>query len=136
MNERDDLGARTRGDILALVRGGQAFGFPSCYGQGGPACAGVPKPVAVLDKHAAVSGVAVVTGQLGTTVGTSAVVAEWATGKVQRVALAGSGSVSTGPVTPFLSGLKNPVPVVLDPGGAVLVGDWRSETVYRISRRR
>ena len=53
MNQRDDLGARTPGDWLALVREGQNWRFPGCYGQGGSACAGVPTPLAVLDKHAA-----------------------------------------------------------------------------------
>ena len=88
MNQRDDLGARTPGDWLAIVASGQAWGFPDCYGQGGTACAGVPSPVAVLDAHAAVSGVAIVTGQLGGAIGTSAIVAEWSLGKVQQVALA------------------------------------------------
>ena len=41
MNQRDDLGARTPGDWLALVREGEDWGFPDCYGQGGSACAGV-----------------------------------------------------------------------------------------------
>ena len=65
MNQRDDLGDATPGDWLALVRAGQAWGFPDCYGQGGEACQGVPAPVAVLDKHAAVSGVAVVSDHFG-----------------------------------------------------------------------
>jgi glucose/arabinose dehydrogenase len=30
MNQRDDLGARTPGDWLALVREGQTWGFPAC----------------------------------------------------------------------------------------------------------
>ena len=136
MNQRDDLGARTRGDWLATVHRGDAFGFPSCYGQGGRACAGVPPATAVLDKHAAVSGVAVVTGQLGTPVGTSAVVAEWATGKVRRVPIAPSGSSASTTAKPFLAGLKNPVPVALDPRGGLLVGDWSRGTIYRIARAR
>ena len=87
MNQRDDLGEATPGDWLAIVRSGQAWGFPDCYGQGGSACSGVPDPLAVLDTHAAVSGVAVVTGGLGPAIGTSALVAEWTTGRVMRVAL-------------------------------------------------
>ena len=62
MNQRDDLESATPGDWLAIVDSGQAWGFPDCYGQGGTACAGVPAPVAVLDPHAAVGGVAIVTG--------------------------------------------------------------------------
>ena len=40
MNQRDDLGAMTPGDWLALVRQGQNWRFPGCYGQGGSACSG------------------------------------------------------------------------------------------------
>lgn len=133
LNQRDDLGTRTPGDWLIQVRPGQAWHFPTCYGQGGVACANVPRPIGVLDKHAAVSGVAFVTGQLGPTFSTSALVAEWALGKVQQVVLTKRGDSYTGTVRPFLTGVKNPVPVVLSPDGAVLVGDWTSGIVYRIA---
>jgi glucose/arabinose dehydrogenase len=134
LNQRDDLGDATPGDWLAVIRSGQAWGFPDCYGQGGTACDGVPQPVAALDTHAAVSGVAIVTGQLGSTVGTSAVVAEWATGKVLRVALTAQGGTYRGIVEPFLTGLTNPVPVAIAPDGALLVGDWGTGTIYRVAR--
>ena len=87
MNQRNDLGAATPGDWLALVSARARLGVSACYGQAVRPAPGVPKPVAVLDKHAAVSGVAIVTGQLGPTVGTAALVAEWTLGKVQQVAL-------------------------------------------------
>lgn len=132
MNQRDDLGDATPGDWLSVVRAGQVWGFPDCYGQGGAACAGAPSPVAALDPHAALSGVAVVTGQLGPAVGTAAIVAEWAEGKVQRVALDRAGDGYTGTVSPFLTGIEKPVPVVLGPDGALYVGDWQSGTVYRV----
>ena len=76
MNQRDDLGTKTPGDWLAVVRQGEAWGFPSCYGQDTAKCSSTPSPVAELDEHAAVSGVAIVTGQLGSTLGTGAAVAE------------------------------------------------------------
>jgi glucose/arabinose dehydrogenase len=133
MNQRDDLGAHTPGDWLAVVRQGQAWGFPGCYGQGGVACTGVPRPTAVLDKHGAVSAVAIVTGQLGSSLAPSAIVAEWAVGRIQRVELHRVGSSYAGSVTPFLTGLRNPVPVLMGPDGALLVGDWTTGTVYRIS---
>jgi glucose/arabinose dehydrogenase len=132
MNQRDDLGAETPGDWLALVRSGQTWGFPACYGQGGEACAGVPAPIAVLDAHAGVSGVAIVSGLLATGVGTSAIVAEWATGSVLRVDLAHDGSTYHGTVAPFLSGLTNPVPVISGPDGSLFVGDWGTGMIYRI----
>jgi hypothetical protein len=46
---------------------------------------------------------------------------------VQRVTL------GTGAVTPYLGGLKAPLPVAGAPDGGVLVGDWRTGRIYRIS---
>jgi len=133
MNQRDDLGEATPGDWLAVVRRGQDWGFPACYGQSGSACVGSPAPTAVLDKHAAVSGVAIITGGLGATVGPSAFVAEWAQGKVLRVALQHDGSSWSGTVMTFLDGLQQPVPIVVGPDGAVFVGDWATGIVYRVA---
>ena len=133
MNQRDDLGARTPGDWLAVVSAGQSWGFPACYGQGGPTCTGVPSPTAALGKHAAVSGVAIVTGQLGPTLGNGAVVAEWVTGKVKFVRLSQSSSGYEGRTESFLAGFENPVPVLVDATGALFVGDWTTGTLYRIT---
>src|SRR5262249_18370848 len=74
MNQRDDLGAKTPGDWLGEVRRGQNWGFPTCYGQ----CPSQPKPVGVLDPHAAAGGVAFLDSS-------TALVAEWQLGKVQQV---------------------------------------------------
>ena len=133
MNQRDDLGKKTPGDWLAVVKAGESWGFPSCYGQDTAQCSSVPDPVAALDRHAAVSGVAIVTGELGSTVGTGAAVAEWATGKVQLVRLTATDGSYSGKTTAFLSGFENPVPVMLDAHGALFVGDWTSGKVYRIT---
>jgi len=133
MNQRDDLGSKTPGDWPALVHRGDRWGFPDCYGQGGSVCAGVPSPVAVLDKHAAVDGLVFLPGQLGARFGRSALVAEWASGKVQRVTLDKRGSRYAGAVTPFLTGLKNPVPLAVGADGAVLVGDWTAGAIYQVT---
>lgn len=133
MNQRNDLGNKTPGDWLAVVRPGQDWRFPGCYGQGGAVCAGVPAPTAVLDPHGAVSDVAIVTGQLGPGVGTAAIVAEWNVDKVQRVALVKHGSSYTGTVSPLLTGVANPVAVVLGPDNALYVGNWSTGTVYRVA---
>ena len=128
MNQRDDLGDKTPGDWLAIVRSGQDWGFPDCYGQGGTVCAGAPSPVAILDAHAAVAGVAIVNGELGSGVGHAALVAEWALGKVQLVRLdAGASNAAQ----PFLTGITSPVAVTLGPDRAVYVGDWASGSIYR-----
>jgi glucose/arabinose dehydrogenase len=135
MNQRDDLGTRTPGDWLAVVRSGDNWRFPDCYGQGGTVCAGVREPVAVLDPHAAAAGLAIVTGQLGKSVGTAALVAEWAKGTVLRVPLTKTGDGYTGEGSPLLTGIKNPVALLLTPAGRLLVGDWSTGTIYEISAR-
>jgi glucose/arabinose dehydrogenase len=119
MNQRDDLGAATPGDWVAVVENGQDWRFPRCYGQDGSACDGVPSPLGVLEPHAAAGGVAVYDGGV--------VTAEWARGKVLRVPIGG------GDATPFLTGLSRPLPLVVGPDGALLVGDWDTGVVYRIT---
>jgi glucose/arabinose dehydrogenase len=133
MDQRDDLGRATTGDQLAVVAPGTNWRFPQCYEQGGAVCSGVPKPLAVLDKHAAVGPVAIVTGQLGGATGTAALVSEWQSAKVQRVALVKHGSGYTGVVSTWLTGLHNPLALVLGPQRSVLVGDWSTGTIYRIT---
>lgn len=133
MNQQDELGDATPGDWLAVVEQGQDWGFPDCYGQGGTVCDGVPAPVAELDQHAAVSGVAIVDGSLGTSVGTAALVAEWAEGKMLRVTLESNGDGYASAVGPFVTGLDQPVPVITAPDGSVLIGNWGSGTVYRVA---
>jgi glucose/arabinose dehydrogenase len=132
LNQRDDLGARTPGDELDVVREGDDWRFPSCYRQRGAACAGVPAPVGVLDKHAAAGGVAIVTRELGGRFAPSALVAEWQLGRVERVALRRTASGFTGTVTTFLTGLRNPLPIAATREGALLVGDWGTGAIYRL----
>jgi glucose/arabinose dehydrogenase len=133
MNQRDDLGKKTPGDWLSLVREGEDWGSPECYGQGGAACRGVPRPTAVLDKHGAVGGIAIIDGQLAAGAGTSAIVAEWAVSKVERVALRKSGASYSGSVSDFLTGIRNPLAVGRARDGSLLVGDWSTGTIYRIA---
>jgi glucose/arabinose dehydrogenase len=133
MDQRDDLGRATTGDLLAVVAPGTDWRSPQCYAQGGAVCAGVPKPLAVLDKHAAVGPVVIVTGQLGSSTGTSALVSEWQSAKVQRIALVKRGSGYRGVVSTWLTGLHNPLALALGPQRSVLVGDWSTGTIYRIT---
>jgi glucose/arabinose dehydrogenase len=121
MNQRDDLGARTPGDWLAVVRRGDDWGFPACYGQ----CANSPSPVAVLGKHAAAGGVAFAGG--------AALVAEWQLGRVRRVTITKAGETYSGTTTTFLTGLVHPLPIVTTADGDVLVGDWGTGKIYRVA---
>ncbi len=134
LNQRDDLGSKTPGDWLALVRDGDDFGFPGCYGQVAAGCNDVPAPLAVLDPHAAAGGVAIVRLQFGPGLGPAALVAEWSLGKVLRVPLAARGGRATGGAVPFLTGLKSPLPLAVATDGALLVGDWTTGRIYRITR--
>jgi glucose/arabinose dehydrogenase len=118
MNQRDDLGAKTPGDWLSEVRHGQNWGFPSCYGQ----CRSQPRPLGVLDPHAAAGGVAFLDGS-------TALVPEWQLGKVQRVDLV------TGKTSVVLAGFRNPLPVTVESPGTFLVGDWATGRVYEITAR-
>jgi glucose/arabinose dehydrogenase len=111
MNQRDDLGAETHGDTLALVTEGSSYGFPD-------ATASAPAPVAVLDPHAAVTGVAIVAG--------NAYVAEWATGKVMRVSLAKHIVAAL-----KIDGLESPTAIVASRSD-LLVGDWATGTIWRV----
>jgi glucose/arabinose dehydrogenase len=133
MNQRDDLGGATPGDWLAVVSEGQDWGFPDCYGQADAECPGTPSAVAVLDQHAAVSGVAIVTDQLGASIGSAALVAEWAKGTVKAVRLMGDGTIADDAATTLLTGLTNPVPVAVGPDGALYVGNWGSGAIDRIA---
>ena len=124
MNQRDDLGARTPGDWLAIVRQGENWGFPRCYGQ----CAAQPKPLAVLDVHAAAGGVAVLSSS-------EVAVAEWQLGNVQEVTLELTSSGYTGTAHAFLTGFANPLPLLRTSSGSLLVGDWGTGRIYEIAKR-
>jgi len=133
MDQRDDLGTATPGEWLGLVREGQDWGFPECYGQGGPACAGIPEPVATLDKHGAIGGIAFANGQLGPTIGAAAIIAEWNIAKVQQVSLTKTSTGYHATVTPFLTGMERPLAVVFAPDHSLLVGDWATGTIYSVT---
>jgi glucose/arabinose dehydrogenase len=138
MNQRNDVGPRTPGDWLAVVAPGTNWRFPGCYGQSGSsgsACKGVPAPLAVLDPHAAVGSVVLVTGELGPSVGTAALVGEWQTSKVARVGLVKRGNSFSGSTSTWLTGLRNPLALVLGPDHSLIVGDWGTGIIYRIAKR-
>ena len=47
--------------------------------------------------------------------------------------LKASGTTYTGAAIPFITGIKNPLPVLATPGGALLIGDWSTGTIYKIT---
>ena len=83
--------------------------------------------VAELDPHAAASGVAFD--------GRAAIVAEWARGKVLRVAVTRTASgYRVSKTETWIKGIEQPVAVVTGPDGAVYIGDWATGRVYRVAQ--
>ncbi|MGE3073557.1 MAG: sorbosone dehydrogenase family protein [Dehalococcoidia bacterium] len=131
MNQRDDLGDATPGDWLAVIYDGDDWGFPDCYGQGGAQCDGVPEPVAELDDHAAVSDLAVLRDSSNEA---WAYVAEWSTGKILRIHLHPDGKGGyTGSPEDFVRGIQAPVAVLASSDGTLLIGDWNTGAIYRVT---
>lgn len=81
----------------------------------------MPKPLAILDAHAAAGGVAISNGH--------PLVAEWSFGRVLSVTLSAR---SETPST-YVAGLRHPLPLITTAGGTVLVGDWDTGVIYRIT---
>jgi glucose/arabinose dehydrogenase len=133
-NARDDLGPfRPPEEIDAFDPSGPApdFGFPGCYDQGGPRCAGTTKPVAELAPHASSDGLAIQ--------GTTAYVAEVGssfsanpTGSdVQRVDLR-TGHTSRLWRSPVA---HDPLGAAIGPSGDLYVTLFVSGRVVRFARR-
>ena len=56
-----DVAAKSPDELQSFEPGGRVvdFGFPKCYGQGGPACAGFPAPLVKFRSHSTPEGVVV-----------------------------------------------------------------------------
>ncbi|MBC8078642.1 MAG: hypothetical protein H7Y32_21375, partial [Chloroflexales bacterium] len=55
---------------------------------------------------------------------------------VQRVRLSAEGGATVGEATPFVTGLKQPIDVLRDPQGGLLVLDFAANAVYRVAAER
>lgn len=143
-NGRDDLGAFKPNDELDLVktprRGAIPFyGFPNCYGQGGPACRGVVPPLLLTPVHASSDGIAVARrfGRYGLSAyiaqNGSSFPANPTGSDVIRVALTPRGSTYTARSFRFAWGFRkyDPLGAAMGPDGALYVTLWRSGKVVR-----
>jgi glucose/arabinose dehydrogenase len=136
VNGRDDLGDNEPAEVVVEVRPGRNFGWPACW----PSyrlkrlvgsCRGVTPPVAYLEPHSAAGSMAFWSGAL--------YVAEWgeylkrAHGrKLTRVLLRAG---RPGAVTTFGAGFEHPLAVLVDPSGGLLVADYGTGVIYRITRK-
>jgi hypothetical protein len=74
-------------------------------------------------------------GQLGSSVGTAALVSEWQAARVMRVRLPKGASTSASAAEPLLTGVRNPLALAMAPDGALFVGDWVTGRIYRVTAR-
>ena len=142
-NGRDDLGLNRPAEELNSfdVRGrAPFFGFPRCFGQGGPACRGSRPPVAKMPPHSAVGGVAVAT-DFGRFNG-SVFVAEFGSNfadkptghRVVRLPLRGT-RVGKRPRPLLTFGRNQPLGLAIGPDGALYVTRWTTGDLLRVTAR-
>jgi glucose/arabinose dehydrogenase len=119
------------------------FGFPLCYGQGGPACDGKVEALARLDPHSAAGGVAVSPnfGRLGP----SAFVAEYGSSpgfgthptgaQIVRIPLPGDRVPASPKPTVFANGFNHPDPLglAIGPDRSLYATLWESGEVVRVT---
>lgn len=139
-NGRDDYDDSVPDELNAIVKGGN-YGWPDCWGSGGGTnCAGTRKPVALLAPHSSADGLAFYTGTtFPKPYRGDAFVAEWGdtvnmqgTGHVVvRIHFAGSRVT----VSNFATGLSHPLAVAVGKGGALLVADYGTGTIWRVQAR-
>lgn len=139
-NGRDDYGNSVPDELNLIVKGGH-YGWPDCWGRGGGTkCGGTRAPVALLAPHSSSDGIAFYTGKTyPRSYRGDAFVAQWGdtvnslgTGHmVVRVHFDGSHAT----VSTFAGGLSHPLAVAIGRGGALLVADNGTGTIWRIQAR-
>jgi glucose/arabinose dehydrogenase len=138
---RDDLGLNSPREEVNLVDvTGPApdFGFPDCFGQGGPACSGKRRPLARLAPHAAPGALAVVARSPTTA---TAYVAEFGSsfdakptgGDVVALRMTRRGGRWVARTRRFAAGLgrQNPLGVAVGRDGSLYVSLWSRDEVVR-----
>ena len=130
---RDQHHERGRPDLGGLCS--TDWRFPGRYHQGGPACGGVPPPLALLgayrtpgpgrDPHRPTRS--------GGEHGRADRPMDGRKGR-QRPLVKQGASYRDSPSI-LLSGLRDPLPLTLAPNGSVLIGDWGTGIIYQVARR-
>jgi glucose/arabinose dehydrogenase len=123
---------------LNLVVAGANYGWPQCFAQQEPAlnrdgtaqiCAETEPPITLFPPQTTPTSIAVAPWDASVLL-----VALWVGGEVTAVPLElGGNGRFTGTNTPFLTGIANPQHLLPTPDGGLLVSDYRTGTVYRIT---
>jgi putative membrane-bound dehydrogenase-like protein len=143
-NGRDDLGMEIPHEELNQIVKGGDYGFPNCWdAQNTPECAGTIPAVAFFEAHSSANGLDFNKGtnfpqeyQNNAFVGIfgSWLKSDLQTG-IQRVILTSQSNGYQGETSWFVkfpAGVM-PLPVFFGPDGALYVGDYINEVIYRIS---
>lgn len=124
-------------DELNLVTPGADFGWPQCagdreavtrYGGSAARCAQTRAPVALFAPGATPTSVAVAPWDESVLL-----VALWNQGEVVQIRITPDGDNASGQVTPFLRGLQHPQHLLAWRDGTLLVSDFASGVIYRIT---
>jgi glucose/arabinose dehydrogenase len=133
-NQRNNVGKSPTAppDEFALVTPGSDWGYPWCWQQGGNACRGVSHPLVNDDQHAATDGLTFVERKWGAAYTTSALVTEWASGRVIREGLTIKNGVVSAHPEVILTGVNNPSGLTTLPNGNVLLASYATGKLYTL----
>jgi glucose/arabinose dehydrogenase len=133
-NQRDNVGKSPTAppDEFGLVAPGSNWGYPWCWQQGGNACRGVSHPLANDDQHAATDAVTFVGRKWGAPYSTSALVTEWATGRVIREGLTIKDGVVSAHPQVIINGAANPSGLMTLPNGNALLASYETGKLYAL----
>jgi glucose/arabinose dehydrogenase/azurin len=133
-NQRDNVGKSPTApaDEFGLVTPGSDWGYPWCWQQGGNACRGVSHPLTDDDQHAATDGLTFVGRKWSASYTTSALVAEWSTGRVIQQGLTIKDHVVSAHPQVILTGVGSPSGLMTLPNGDVVLASYATGKLYEL----
>ncbi|HEX3801730.1 MAG TPA: plastocyanin/azurin family copper-binding protein [Solirubrobacteraceae bacterium] len=133
-NQRENVGKSPTAppDEFGLVTPGSDWGYPWCWQQGGNACRGVSHPLVEDDQHAATDGLTFVDRKWEASYANSALVSEWATGRVILEGLTIKDDVVSAHPQVILTNVGSPSGLMTLPNGSVLLASYATGKLYEL----